>query len=148
MVVGDLNAHPQTLDIAAFRTLVPGLTDTWQQLRPNDPGYTSNSPDNAISAAGEGSMQSIALQLASSTHMETVASSKMRCMSAKKTCLVCNISFFDDDRRQDPGFRRACCNSGGTVIWASGETVTSGLLCRRSAQARPAGAHRLRVERR
>ena len=53
LVVGDLNAHPQTLDIAVFRTLVPGLTDTWQQLKPDDPGYTSNSPDNAISAAGE-----------------------------------------------------------------------------------------------
>ncbi len=52
LVVGDLNAHPQTLDIAVFRTLVPVLSDTWQQLRPNEPGHTSNSPDNAISAAG------------------------------------------------------------------------------------------------
>ena len=53
VVVGDFNAHPETLDIAVFRTLVPGLTDSWQQLRPDDPGYTSNSPDNAICAAGK-----------------------------------------------------------------------------------------------
>ena len=60
LVVGDLNAHPHTLDIAVFRTLVPGLTDTWQQLRPDDPGYTSNSPDNAISAAGQQTQSDLA----------------------------------------------------------------------------------------
>ena len=51
VVCGDFNAHPTTLDMAVFRTLAPGLTDSWQQLRPDDPGYTSNSPDNAIAAA-------------------------------------------------------------------------------------------------
>lgn len=51
LMCGDFNTHPGTLDMALYRALVPGLTDTWEALHPQDPGYTANSRDNGFSGA-------------------------------------------------------------------------------------------------
>lgn len=51
VVGGDLNAPPDSLDAELFRTLLPGLRDAWGELHPEEPGYTSNSPDNSLSKA-------------------------------------------------------------------------------------------------
>ena len=34
--------------MALYRSLVPGLSDSWGILHPEDPGYTSNSRDNGF----------------------------------------------------------------------------------------------------
>ena len=49
MVGGDLNAPPDSLDIALFQMLLPSLRDAWGELHPDEPGYSSNSPDNSLS---------------------------------------------------------------------------------------------------
>lgn len=49
VVGGDMNSPPDSLDTELFRTLLPGLRDAWGELHPDDPGYTSNSPDNSLS---------------------------------------------------------------------------------------------------
>ncbi len=50
LVGGDMNAPPDSLDIALFRSLLPSLRDPWAELHPEDPGHTSNSPNNTLAA--------------------------------------------------------------------------------------------------
>lgn len=53
LVGGDMNAPPDSLDATLFRALLPGLRDSWGELHLEEPGHTSNSPDNTL-AAGSG----------------------------------------------------------------------------------------------
>lgn len=53
IVAGDLNCPPDSLEMHIFRALLPDLHDCWEQLHPQQPGFTSNAPDNSFTKPGK-----------------------------------------------------------------------------------------------
>ena len=52
IVAGDFNCPPDSLEMHLFRALLPQLHDCWEQLHPQQPGFTSNSVDNSFTKPG------------------------------------------------------------------------------------------------
>lgn len=55
IVAGDFNCPPDSLEMQMFRALLPHLHDCWQEVHPDQPGYTSNAAENTFTKPGEAS---------------------------------------------------------------------------------------------
>ena len=60
MVAGDFNCPPDSLEMHMFRAFLPQLHDCWEQLHPQQPGFTSNAVNNSFTKPGE-SIAAVAL---------------------------------------------------------------------------------------
>lgn len=53
IVAGDFNCPPDSLEMHMLRALLPHLHDCWEQLHPQQPGFTSTAVNNSFTKPGE-----------------------------------------------------------------------------------------------